>query len=42
MDMTSYLIHLLRAGIGFRVAADGCDLSPNPSAAGRDRLPGGG
>jgi len=42
MDMTSYQIHLLREMIDFRVAADGYDLLPNPSAAGRDKLPGGG
>ena len=42
MDVTSHQIHLLRAGIGFRVAADGCELLPNPSAAGDDGLPSGG
>ena len=36
MDMTSYLIHLLREMMDFRVAADGFGLSSNPSAAGEN------
>ena len=42
MDVSSYLIHQLRGMIDFRVAADGCELLPNPSAAGGDEFPGGG
>ena len=42
MDMISHQIHQLRQVMSFRVVADGYDLLPNPSAAGDDRLPGGG
>ena len=36
MDVSSYLIHLLREMMDFRVAADGFGLSSNPSAAGEN------
>jgi len=42
MNVAFSQIHQLRIVINFRVAADGYDLSPNPSATASDEFPGGG